>query len=255
MVELPAYWERLSEEDKMTYAFLRKTLASPNCKNRRNQSQKTFKNILKGLKSFVVRGDAGDRDRMLVCGISWLPNQTIATNTKQLRIILSKCKSSINGSFQSLGYGTVPSGADSATSLIKLFPEFEKNYPELRQWTVRQLFSSTPKPSSLEQLIQANLRAQKYVTPPPNLAIFNEAPKASISNMPQIFNQPVAPPPTALSAPPPTYEEEQMMFEQQALDDKPVQSFDDENQIQSDTEFAFDNDSLSNLFWDNDPVF
>ena len=92
----PMYWEKLSDTDKRQYLFLRQTLASPTCKNRRNRSAQTFSEILQGIKAYVVRGEPADHDRSLVCGVCWL-NDKIAINTRQLRLILSKCKSSING--------------------------------------------------------------------------------------------------------------------------------------------------------------
>lgn len=152
----PKYWELLNEQDKLSYKYLRQTLASPRCKNRRNRSAKTFNDILEAIKKYVVRGDGHDHDRALVCGVCWLRN-SIAINTRQLRLILSKCKSSINGSFQTLGYGTIPNGTESTAELIKYFPEFESNFPELRQWTVRQQSNNAATPSKLSDIISQTL--------------------------------------------------------------------------------------------------
>ena len=157
----PMYWEKLSDTDKRQYLFLRQTLASPTCKNRRNRSAQTFSEILQGIKAYVVRGEPADHDRSLVCGVCWL-NDKIAINTRQLRLILSKCKSSINGSFQQLGYGTIPTGADSSAELINYFPELENNFPQLRQWTVRQLLPQTSEPQTkLSQIVTESYRAVK----------------------------------------------------------------------------------------------
>lgn len=135
--EQPKYFEKLSKTDKEGYIKLRDSLNTPACKNRRNKSIQTFKEVIKTLKKYVIRNDSGDLNRSLVCGIMWLSNG-IAINTHQMRLILSKCKSSINGSFQAMGYETIPTGADSASEIIKKYPFFLNNYPELRQWTIRQ---------------------------------------------------------------------------------------------------------------------
>ena len=157
----PMYWEKLSDPDKRSYIFLRQTLASPNCKNRRNRSAQTFSEILQGIKTYVVRGEPSDHDRSLVCGVCWL-NDKIAINTRQLRLILSKCKSSINGSFQQLGYGTIPTGADSSAELINYFPELENNFPQLRQWTVRQLLPQTvERQTKLSQIVTDSYKTQE----------------------------------------------------------------------------------------------
>ena len=251
---VPLYWDRLTDDDKHAYLFLKKTLASPTCKNRRNRSTETFQDIINGLKAFVVRNDQNDRNRMLVCGICWLPNQAIAINTRQLRLILSKCKSSINGSFQQLGYGTVPTGTDSAAVLIKIFPELENNYPELRQWTVRQLLSATPTPLKLQQLIQMNFMNREFLTPPPNFAAqqnsgvsigssansgmnqqTNDISQMTLSAPPQMFDTIIPTP-----AQNPISQIESMTSEQQEA----IQP--------TDNETVFDNDDLANFLWDSD---
>lgn len=57
---LPNYFERLSDEDKKTYIYLRNTFSQPSCKNRRNKSSETFNEIVKALKAFVVKNDTSD---------------------------------------------------------------------------------------------------------------------------------------------------------------------------------------------------
>jgi hypothetical protein len=52
-------------------------------------------NILTTVRNFVMWNETDDWKRALVCGICWL-NADIAINTRQLRLLLSKCKSSIN---------------------------------------------------------------------------------------------------------------------------------------------------------------
>ncbi|EAX92155.1 hypothetical protein TVAG_383280 [Trichomonas vaginalis G3] len=163
----PKFWDLLTEQDKMSYKYLRQTLASPRCKNRRNRSAKTFNDILEAIKKFVVRGDGRDHDRALVCGVCWLRN-SIAINTRQLRLILSKCKSSINGSFQTLGYGTIPNGTESSAELIKYFPEFEGNFNELRQWTVRQLNNQVATPPKLTEIITQTYAPATNLIPTPS---------------------------------------------------------------------------------------
>ena len=88
---------------------------------------------LQNIKKIHCRNDF---KRSLVCGIVWLKNG-IAINTHQLSILINKCKSSINGSFQSLGYGTIPTGCGTSNELITTFPFMRTNFAELRQWTMR----------------------------------------------------------------------------------------------------------------------
>lgn len=176
---LPNYFDRLSDEDKKTYICLRGAFSQPSCKNRRNKSSETFNEIVKALKAFVVQNNSGDVDRALVCGICFL-GEAIAINTRQLRLLISKCKSSINGSFQALGYGTVPSGSDCTAALIRFFPFLKDNFSELRQWTIRQKVKETNSlPLQLAQILQSQ----------------SKAPMMSMSSQPQM------PPPLPISVP------------------------------------------------------
>ena len=134
----PQYFDLLSESDKQEYIELRDQLFDPKYKNRRNKSHEAFKEVVQSIEKFVVRNDGNDWKRSLVCGVIWL-DKSIAINTHQLRLLVDKCKSSINGSFQDLGYKTVPTGADCAKELITKFPFMRNNFAELRQWTIRQI--------------------------------------------------------------------------------------------------------------------
>ena len=135
---IPNYFEHLNEEDKNEYQKLRILLSDPSCKNRRNKSTKTFEDVVIQIKKFVVRNQEDDWKRSYVCGICWLENG-IAINVRQLKILISKCKSSINGSFHRLGYEIIQPGAEYITSLISIFPFLKENFPELRKWTIRHI--------------------------------------------------------------------------------------------------------------------
>jgi hypothetical protein len=135
---LPRYWDRIDEEDQKQYILLRSELSSPAFSNQRGRSNSQFGAILNLIKAFVVRGTQTDLNRALVCGILWLP-RNLAVNIHQLQILTSKCKSSLNGSLHNMGYGTIPTGLNSAGELIATYPWMKDNYAELRRWTVRQL--------------------------------------------------------------------------------------------------------------------
>ncbi|KAH0795417.1 potassium/sodium hyperpolarization-activated cyclic nucleotide-gated channel 1 [Histomonas meleagridis] len=156
-IKKPNYWELLTEEDQVQYIELQKKFSTSEYKNRRNKSKETFQNLIDQIKGFVVRNDGNVIQRSLVCGIVWLEHG-IAINTHQLCLLTGKCKSSINGSFQSIGYGTIPVGTDSSNELINTFPFLKNNFPELRQWTIRQkiegssgLSDESPAPNGFEE--------------------------------------------------------------------------------------------------------
>jgi len=142
---LPRFWSGLSISDQNGYLALRAELATPKFSNQRGRSKTQFAVMLDLIKAYSVRGESDDLSRCLVCGIVWLA-QGIAVNIQQLKLLSSKCKSSINGSFGNLGYLPVPSGADTASELIQKFPFMKDQFSELRQWTIRQLKEEPPQP-------------------------------------------------------------------------------------------------------------
>ncbi|OHT16868.1 hypothetical protein TRFO_41518 [Tritrichomonas foetus] len=163
----PKYINLLSEEDKKQYYILRSSFATPVVKNRRKDTLKAFSNVIEAIKSYVVRNDDDDWKRGLVCGIIWIDNN-LAVNTQQLKILLSKCKSSINGSFHKLGYGTIQIGADSSSELTNVVPILKNNFSELRKWTIRSKLKNAISPTEI--IKQMKERAVNYeVTPPPTL--------------------------------------------------------------------------------------
>jgi hypothetical protein len=159
----PAHFDELSEADKRAYERLRISLSAPTCKNRRYKSLETFRALVDCIKAFVIGHDDDHWKRALVCGICWFEG-SIAINTHQLKILTNKCKSSINGLFQALGYGMVPSGSDAAAPLLTYLPFMRGNFNELRQWTVRQKLAATPPPQPAAVYAVPEPR---YITPPP----------------------------------------------------------------------------------------
>jgi hypothetical protein len=134
--QFPSYWELLTEVDKGNYLTMRQALSSSACKHCRNHTQEMNHEVIGTIQAFVMRNDGDDWKRGLVCGICWL-NSAIAVNTRQLRMLISRCKSSINSMFQHIGFSTVPTTNEYATALANFFPLIKDNFAELRQWTIR----------------------------------------------------------------------------------------------------------------------
>jgi hypothetical protein len=129
--------DRLSVEDKQEYKSLKERFAMRCFKNQRNKSTETFQEAMDDLKKFIVRGDASDASRSFACGVLWLADDRIAINIHHLSIVLSKCKSSINGSLQQMGYISNRTGSEVAADVIAVFPFMKNRFDLVRQWTVR----------------------------------------------------------------------------------------------------------------------
>ncbi|EAY23140.1 hypothetical protein TVAG_183770 [Trichomonas vaginalis G3] len=142
----PKFIELLSETDKKEYNNLRSTLSSNAVRNRRGKRLEAFSEVLTAIKNFCIKGDSDDWKRCLVCGVCWLP-EGIAINNRQFQVLIDKCKSSINGSLQKMGYGTIQSRQESIKLLSEHIPFLATNYQEAREWSVRQFISVTPEPS------------------------------------------------------------------------------------------------------------
>jgi hypothetical protein len=133
----PHFPWQLSDADKYAYACLRTSISTNTIKSPRNRRVFTFTETLDAIKSYVLRGEKDSGLRALLCGLCWLP-EGIAINTHQLRLLIPKCKSSINGSLQKLGYSMILGRTDCAQAMCNFFPLLRDNQAELRKWTIRK---------------------------------------------------------------------------------------------------------------------
>ncbi|OHT10432.1 potassium/sodium hyperpolarization-activated cyclic nucleotide-gated channel 1 [Tritrichomonas foetus] len=133
---LPQYWDLLTEADKNGYHTLKMAFNAGSIKRNRGHRIETFDGILDAIRRYAEQGNENDWKRFLVCGVCWM-DQAIAINTRQLRLLISKCKSSINGSLQKLGFSTNTSHSESWNILFSRIPLLKDNFTEIRQWTIR----------------------------------------------------------------------------------------------------------------------
>jgi hypothetical protein len=131
----PFLW-KLCEADRFLYVCLKSTVSSNAAKSPRNLRLNTFSENLEAIKTFVCRNDKDDCLRGLICGIYWLPDG-LAINIHRLRHLVPKCKSSINGSLQRLGFTVNLGRSECAQAITSLFPLLKEN-AELRKWTIRK---------------------------------------------------------------------------------------------------------------------
>lgn len=145
--QTPQYWDLLSEPDRAGYNQLKHDFTAGNIKRVRNNRLETFEEILEAIRHYAERKDDDDWKRFLVCGVCWM-DQAIAINTRQLRLLVSKCKSSINGSLQKMGYTTNMSHSESWKILFPHIPLLKDHFSELRQWTIRYKTGTQPPPDT-----------------------------------------------------------------------------------------------------------
>lgn len=132
------YWNQLTEEDKNEFIKLRTTLhqsqKSPN--SMKDSRLMAFSNEMKTILKFIEHDETGRQQRSILTGVAFA-GAFICVNTRQLKNFLGRCKSSINGSLQQLGYMAVRTKSKARSCVLAVMPLLSSDSNLLRQWTVR----------------------------------------------------------------------------------------------------------------------
>jgi hypothetical protein len=133
---LPNHWHLLCEEDQQQYLLLRAQFLEAIAKSRRGERIEVFIQRLKTVKAFIDKDPQNLWKRAIVCGIMFLKS-ALAINIQQLRILMGKCKSSINGSLQQIGYVSKPSTHEIDQEMTAMIPALKDDHSEMKKWTIR----------------------------------------------------------------------------------------------------------------------
>jgi hypothetical protein len=142
----PMFFSLLDADDQRRYLDMRSVLRNSEKRYKRNKRIESLQDALDMIQEFCVRHLPDDWKRSLVCGVCWLGSD-IAVNTRQLQLLINKCKSSINGALSKMGYGAAPVKSTTMYSLLSYLPYLQGNFVEQRQWTVRRKVSMSPVPT------------------------------------------------------------------------------------------------------------
>jgi hypothetical protein len=107
---------------------------------KRYMSAKSFDEMIKDIKDFVLQEITGAEMRAFVCGMWWC-NPLIFLNVKKLELLMPRCKSAINGYFEKTKYLQVPHGSTDEESAFQLFKDQVETLcdaHEWRSWTIRR---------------------------------------------------------------------------------------------------------------------
>jgi hypothetical protein len=156
----PQYWNLLDDNDKGIYRRISAALSAPRSRNRGNKRMEDFREIIDALEVFENADAEGKWKRCLVCGTCKLTNG-IAVNTTQLKRLVFKCKSSINGSLKGLGYALIITGPSAGEELLNEIPYLRQNPAEFRRWTIR----TTAATDRTDMLLSAAQRALNEAPP------------------------------------------------------------------------------------------
>ena len=134
---LPAtYWNNLSQNDKAEFLKLRNQLHQSQKTSVKDRRLVSFSNEMTTILQFLEQSETGRECRCILAGVAFA-GPFICVNTRQLKNFLGRCKSSINGSFQQLGYVAVRTKSKAKSCVLSVIPSLASDPNLLRQWTVR----------------------------------------------------------------------------------------------------------------------
>jgi hypothetical protein len=136
VVHPPAHWSSLCQDDKTEFLRLRHHFHQTQKGSVKDKRLISFAHEMTSILQFLDRSDAGFEQRSILTGIAFA-GPFICVNTRQLKDLLGRCKSSINGSFQQLGYVAVRTKSKARTCVLSMLPGLVNEPNVLRQWTVR----------------------------------------------------------------------------------------------------------------------
>ena len=132
---IPAYfWELLSSEDKAEYLALQQSLLNRHCSQTKERHSQPFKNELQAILSYIERRPELQETRCIISGV-FFGNSFVCVNTRQLKYLIGRCKSSINNGFQQLGYMSTKTKVRQC--ILSVLPSLLHDQSLLRQWTMR----------------------------------------------------------------------------------------------------------------------
>ncbi|OHS94914.1 hypothetical protein TRFO_38933 [Tritrichomonas foetus] len=130
------YWNKLSSEDKIEFQKLRTNFHRSQKISSKDPRLVSFSNELHTILKFIEHDESGRENRTVLAGVAFA-GPFICVNTRSLKSFLGRCKSSINGSFQQLGYVAIKTKSKARSCVLAILPTLINDQNILRQWTVR----------------------------------------------------------------------------------------------------------------------
>ena len=132
----PVFWDRLSADDKAEFIRLRNQLHSYQKPTGKDPRVVTFRKELLSVLQYTERDEVHREERCILTGIAFA-GPLICVNTRLLKNFLGRCKSSINGGFQQMGYVAIRTKGKARTCIVTVMRPLTSDPALLRQWTVR----------------------------------------------------------------------------------------------------------------------
>lgn len=132
----PVFWARITKEDQSEFIRLRTQLHQYQKSYGKDPRVVTFRNELTMVLRYIERDEDHREERSILTGIAFA-GPYICVNTRLLKQFLGRCKSSINGGFQQMGYVAIRTKTKARNCIIAVMKSLTSEPSLLRQWTVR----------------------------------------------------------------------------------------------------------------------
>ncbi|OHS94300.1 hypothetical protein TRFO_39489 [Tritrichomonas foetus] len=130
------HWALLSREDQAAYMQLHLHFIKQQKEHMKDRRNNTFFNDIQCLLKYIEYSPVRKDDRAICIGLA-CSGPFVCVNTQQIKIILGRCKSSINNSFQQIGYEAIKTKGKSREAVLAIIPSLSAEQNTLRKWTVR----------------------------------------------------------------------------------------------------------------------
>ncbi|OHS93058.1 hypothetical protein TRFO_12071 [Tritrichomonas foetus] len=130
------HWNQLTSEDQATFKQLHIHFLQQQKEHIKERKTSFFFNDVLMLMKYIDYTALRRDDRAICTGLAF-SGPFACVNTQQLKIILGRCKSSINNSFQQIGYDAVKNKSKSREAVLAIIPSLITEQNTLRKWTVR----------------------------------------------------------------------------------------------------------------------
>jgi hypothetical protein len=125
----------LSAHDQRFYSALRERFLQKRSAEK-GENALLFRSEIQTVIEFIDHSQIGREQRSIIAGLA-LSGSFILVNTRQLKHLIRRCKSSINGSFQHMGCLAVKPKSKARECILGILPTLRTDQGAIRQWTVR----------------------------------------------------------------------------------------------------------------------
>jgi hypothetical protein len=129
-------WSALSPSDQRAYLTLMSRFRHETRPSEKDRNGTLFRQDIHSIVEFINSSSDGRENRSIVCGLA-ISGTFLCVHIRQLKNFIARCKSSLNNSFQRLGFCQVDTKRMFVDCMAAILPSIACDPSSTRQWTVR----------------------------------------------------------------------------------------------------------------------